>query len=514
MNCIQYRELLVDYIEGLLDESQKQGVSNHIATCSNCKAELQKLQELQDRLVRNSQAVAQSNLEQNVLAEILHRQRDRLKAIPTGGSARKIGRIIMKNRITKFAAGIVVIVIIAVAYNFFTGSGSVTGVAFGEVLQKIHNSSYTFYMTIIDKNEPNEPLEMKVHSSGILRWDDRLKMFGGLTIIADLNTGNRLLLYQTQKTAAYMKDIPGHDEIPDDIGPFDMFLNPIENLWNLRDGTEKTLGEKNIDGQTAVGFEVQREDKKEIGPINVWANKKTGNPIQVEITVYKPVATSESGKLIMNNFNLDAKLDEKLFSMKPPEGYTLLYQKTLDDIVKTTESSIEAQKILAALKLWGDGQQDKAIQAILGVDWAKPITFADNVYFFTFPEKEAVQLKSADQEKVSKEIGNTSKQVRGLCSKMLEAAQAAISAKEYQKAEQYLNATLELGKVINRDSELAYTTQMIGHSMIIKKSLTVLEQLYKDSGEQEKLKQVQEQIKEIDTEIENLKKQISNITGG
>jgi outer membrane lipoprotein-sorting protein len=427
-------------------------------------------------------------------------------------SGLSIGEYIMNSKtLLKIAAGIIIIAIIAAAFNFLTGSGSVSGVAFGEVLQKIHNSSYTFDMTILDINEQNGPLEMNVHSSGILRWDST-KMLGGLSMIMDLNTGNRLLLYQAQKTATYMKDLPGHDEIPDDIGPFDMFLNPVENLWNLRDGTEKSLGEKNIDGQMAVGFEVQRNINN-VGSIIVWANKKTGNPLQIEISVYNPEDTSESAKVIMNNFNLNAKLDEKLFSLVPPQGYTLAYQNTIESTIKSTQSTNEAAKILSSISLWSSGQQDKAIQTLLDIDWTKPVKFSDHEYFFTMSEKQIIQLKLSDQDKANKEIGNTTEQVRGLCRKMWEVAQTAISAKEYDKAKQYLNATLELGKVINHDPELVYIPQMIGHS-IIKKSLTSLEQLYKESGEQEILKQVQEQSKAIDTEIENLKKQISNITGG
>jgi outer membrane lipoprotein-sorting protein len=430
-------------------------------------------------------------------------------------SCLSLGQIIMSSKtLIKIAAGIVILVIIAAAFNFLTGSRSISGVAFGEVLNQIHTKSYTFDMNVIDEEQQNIPIEIKIHKSGKMRWDSA-EISGGISMISDFTTGAHFILFHKPKLAANMMNIPGidEDEIPDKLGPFDMFLNPVENLWNLRDGTETPFGEKEIENQPAIGFKIQQKEKSYSSDIIVWANKKTGFPILVEITLYNLENPSKSTKMKLDNFNLDAKLDEKLFSLEPPEGYTLAYQKTIDDTVKTTEATEEAQKILNAINLWGDGQQDNAIQTILGVDWTKPVTFADNIYFFTFTEKGYVQLKSADQQKVKQEIWNMSNQVRNLCRKILEVAETAISEKEYQKAEQYLNTILEFGKLINRDPELAYTSKIIGQS-IIKNSLTLLEQLYKETAEQEKITQVQEQIKAIDTEIENLKKQISNITGG
>ena len=48
MNCTECKELLVEYIEGLLDESQKQApkgqaVAKHLKDCPTCHTELEQL---------------------------------------------------------------------------------------------------------------------------------------------------------------------------------------------------------------------------------------------------------------------------------------------------------------------------------------------------------------------------------------------------------------------------------------------------------------------------------------
>ena len=87
-------------------------------------------------------------------------------------------------------------------------------------------------------------------------------------------------------------------------GIYALFSKPIENLWNLHDGTQENLGEKQIDGQTVTGFRVFQEDPYFEYDITIWANITTGVPILVEV-LSKPLDTSHpSMKWIMNNFIL------------------------------------------------------------------------------------------------------------------------------------------------------------------------------------------------------------------
>ena len=259
-----------------------------------------------------------------------------------------LGEIIMDSRIFKIAAGIIIVGIVAIALKVFTGTNTITSVAFGDVLNMIHTSKYTFDITNMDGGQQDEPTEMMINKSGILRWDIT-NNFGGTSFIINLNTGDRLILLHGPKIAADRDTVPGSENM-EEPNPFDMLANPVENLWNLQDGTETSLGEKEIDGQSAVGFRVKKDEEDYTSEINVWANRKTGIPIRVEIKYYDPQNPSEALIMVMSNFNLNVQLDEKLFSMKPPEGYTLANQK-LEEIVETTDSSQEAEKILQTFNI-------------------------------------------------------------------------------------------------------------------------------------------------------------------
>ena len=81
MNCAEYRELLVPYVEGLLDESEKQAVESHLLDCPSCHLELTELTQLRNHLVASSEAWAQSKLENKVMNQILREQSLRLRKV-------------------------------------------------------------------------------------------------------------------------------------------------------------------------------------------------------------------------------------------------------------------------------------------------------------------------------------------------------------------------------------------------------------------------------------------------
>jgi len=110
MNCAEYKELLVAYIEGILDESQKESITEHLKDCVSCQAEVGELSDLRDRLLKNGKILAQSDLENVVLDRIIREQNTKLKTATKISTSLKIRRIIMKSKITRFAAAAVIII--------------------------------------------------------------------------------------------------------------------------------------------------------------------------------------------------------------------------------------------------------------------------------------------------------------------------------------------------------------------------------------------------------------------
>ena len=133
MNCATCKELLVSYLEELLDAPQTEQVRGHLENCPSCRTELEGLQTLQARLVRNGKAAAQGDLEEDVMNRIIREQNVRLKNAAQASAGLRLRRLIMKSPITKVAVAAIVIVAVGIGIGNF-GSGTP---AFAQVVKSI-----------------------------------------------------------------------------------------------------------------------------------------------------------------------------------------------------------------------------------------------------------------------------------------------------------------------------------------------------------------------------------------
>jgi hypothetical protein len=119
MNCTECKEKFVEYIEGLLPDNQKQEVEAHLKNCRQCQTELEQLNSLGKRLTSDSEnkqsmdstGSPQADFENAVFNRIVREQNKRLKQAAGINRQLNIWRIIMKSRITKFAAAAAVVLI-------------------------------------------------------------------------------------------------------------------------------------------------------------------------------------------------------------------------------------------------------------------------------------------------------------------------------------------------------------------------------------------------------------------
>lgn len=156
MKCTECKELLVAHLEGLLDESQERAVLEHLEQCQTCRAELEGLQTLQQRLVNNGKVLAQSDLENDVMNQIIREQNARLKAAEQASAGLAIRRLIMKSPITKLAIAAAVIVVAIVSIQIF-GGGAVT-YALDQTINANHSVRYLHVK--IPHGEQDEPKEL------------------------------------------------------------------------------------------------------------------------------------------------------------------------------------------------------------------------------------------------------------------------------------------------------------------------------------------------------------------
>jgi hypothetical protein len=364
-----------------------------------------------------------------------------------------------------------------------------------------------------DKGNGITPFTLKamIMELGRMRFDCPT-MVGKISSITNLNTGKTLLLFHQNKSGVLMDE----SVLKKDTGAegiLTLCTRPIASLWNLRNGTEEQLGEKEIDGQIVTGFKISQKDKDFEYDITIWADTQKNTPYLVEI-ISKPI-TDKSFPVIKwtaANFNLDVELDEKLLSLEVPADYTLSYQSNLEDMKAETQPSAQAQKIEQMLSLWPEGKKTEALEILLGINWKEPINFGKEPYLFSMTEQGYITLKSEDQKRVMDDIMKTSVTVRKMVYEVVRLGQEAVSNKDYKKAEQYYEAGLQLGKLLSNDPDRMIVVRLVGIAAK-KKILTTMIDLYTTTNNKEKLQSANEQLKIATAEGEEIKNKAKAMTG-
>jgi hypothetical protein len=336
MKCTETKELLVAYVEGLLEDCEKQAVSEHLKDCSACQDELKELTGLHDRLVTNGKALAQSNLEKDVMNQVIREQNTRLKAATRATEALKIRRTIMKSPITRIAAVAAIIVVAALGINYFMAPS----VTWAQVIEPILNAKTVIFDLILGDEDTGIVSHEIVVGSRMRRTMSNMP---NITMVIDTDSAKLLALDTEGKTAAYA-DIAG--ELGDRHRSFINFVRQI--ISQLQEGQVEQLGEQVIDGQKAVVFVGKGRNEA----VTIWADPQTALPIRIEAQIGQELSFT------MKNFEFDADVDESLVSMDVPDGYTL--EKTNMELGNSTE-----EDFIESLRIWaeiiGDGTFPDAI---------------------------------------------------------------------------------------------------------------------------------------------------------
>ena len=209
-------------------------------------------------------------------------------------------------------------------------------------------------------------------------------------------------------------------------------------------------------------------------------------------------------KWTMNNFDLDVKLDEKLFSLDVPAGYTLAYQSDLDSLHVQTEPSAEAQKLVKMLELWSEGKTGDAVQVLLGINWTEPIKFGKEPYLFSLTEKGYVSLNAEDQRRAMDEIMAMATTLRKIALEVLTIGHAAATARDYKRAEEHFEAVIQLGKLLARDPESMIIVRLVGIA-VQKRGLNEMIDLYTAVNDQKKLQAAKSHLDAAEAQGDKIK---------
>jgi outer membrane lipoprotein-sorting protein len=227
-----------------------------------------------------------------------------------------IWRIIMNSKTTKLGLAAAVVLAVLLGVSQLLGPGTSTGVAFAEVINNFRRSGYTFSYQVEHEGSVSGSGTAMVLEPGLTRVSIDAGQFSGMAIVTDSINDK---LYWVNRNS----QIIGDNEIPRAEG-FNFSMGSVDALWNLRDGTEESLGKKELDGIQVEGFRVrERLEKKKLDQIiDVWANIETGLPVEIEISVDMPSEQEEDIRVVLSSFEFDVEMDPKLFGLAPSEDTT------------------------------------------------------------------------------------------------------------------------------------------------------------------------------------------------
>ncbi len=245
-------------------------------------------------------------------------------------------RTIMKNPVTKIAAAAVIIIAVLIGLNFFSDSVNITSTAYAEIVERLHNArtlTYTVETTTSIEGMPSMRVEIAFKEPGYMR----MSAPGGYVSVMDYvqEKGITILPPRKQFIEIEMSNLPND--------PAQQQLEAIEKLRTLPDRADEELGTKEIDGRVLQGFRVIEENV-----INtVWIDPQTRELVIVEMEF----VSAPSMSVIITDFQFDVDLDDSLFSLTPPDGYTRME-------IQVDLSDISEQDLIEFLRLWSTWTKD------------------------------------------------------------------------------------------------------------------------------------------------------------
>ncbi len=359
MNCAECQELLVAYLEGLLDDSRKQAVEEHVKQCETCRAELEGLQTLQRRLVDNGKALAQSDLEDHVMNRIIQEQSARLKSAAQAGAGLRLRRLIMRSLTAKIA--IAAAVMLACAGGFYLVGGT-KNVALADVLNKVEQvSAFTYRMTMHVKGAmPGmSPEGTDMTTTALIANDYGARMDTHMTNPA---TGQPMdqQMYLLPAQKMMMMVLPAmkqYTRMSLDDSMFEEMKkqnnDPRIMIQQILACKYEELGKSVIDGVAVQGFRTTdpayASGAVEDIDVKLWVDVKTWLPVRVEMNLKVNEQMEVRGAL--QDFQWDVPVSAAEFTPALPADYTAGPGDGLKVPAMSEQTAIEGLKL--CLDLFG-----------------------------------------------------------------------------------------------------------------------------------------------------------------
>jgi len=282
-----------------------------------------------EKLIKKLRYKASAETHNRVLGNVLQAL-DKSEKQKLGASAPNIWRTIMKSPIAKLAAAATII--IAVLFVVHQFGGSLESSAFAQVANKLR-SAITLTYTATTSSQVK--IEMAFKEPGYMRTS----MPGGYVTVADWTQGKSISIMPPRRQFIEME----LSSLTDD--PARKQFEAIEKLRSLPDRADENLGTRQENGRVLQGFRVSQN-----GVINtVWIDADTKDLVRVEAEFLNAPGMN----MVMTDFEFNVDLDDSLFSLTPPAGYTRMD-------IRFDASEVTEQDLIEYLRLWSTWTKDRS----------------------------------------------------------------------------------------------------------------------------------------------------------
>jgi outer membrane lipoprotein-sorting protein len=280
---------------------------------------------------RKAQVKTSVELDERILADALPAQ-NKLETTQSAAVQPKVWRTIMRNRMTKYTAAAVII--LAIVIGFIELDKPVgASVAFAAAMDRVREAG-TFSCTEIfevsyeDGEEHGKYLlkqkwmfkepDWERHESLTSPWPKYI----GETTITDYGTRQKLVLRPVEKTARLCNLVSEYtiDDKTGELKLTQLDTRLRDRLLEWSQGAVDDHGEVKLDGKLVRVLQSRQGNRVTM----VWIDPETNYPVQIE-----GKWTDQSRSPVMyTSIQIDTELDDDLFSLEPPEGYSFTIDKS------------------------------------------------------------------------------------------------------------------------------------------------------------------------------------------
>ena len=241
----------------------------------------------------------------------VHRGAHRFSQHPSRRHAHGRFVAMLRRRSVQWMAAAAAVVVLAVL-GLWPTSGGGAGAAFAAVVRPLltaHTATYT--LTTLVGETPTRAVKGMFMDPG----RTRLTLPDGEVVVIDIGQGKMMNLLPARKVAKVIEwgGKPTESQLQRRGNPFHEIRRRIREVQESSNQSVELLGERQFGATTAVGYRVSRAD----GVIAVWADRQTDLPIRLEFSTDKEM-------VIISDIAFNAELDESLFALRAPEGYSLI----------------------------------------------------------------------------------------------------------------------------------------------------------------------------------------------